>query len=276
MRRRGGFEHRGETNVKRLVLVAGGIVVLLVAWILLVTSIGGANSQEQGASQGGGDSQGRNASNEAPDQSPAGPTPEAPLTVEGSVQTSGGDEEPHYITPDNPRQAEREKYEDNLPEGGVSQEPGSYDPLGVEPKPGQLSQRDAERAELAASKFVTAAYGYTGEDKNKYNQGVGATIIWPGFYDSPAAARITDYASEVEDSGTKSAAKVTEFEKKSVSGKFGKEKIKAVITFSTADTYNRYGEIEGTKKSYRQEMALKRDGAVFKVAGAEKIEEVGG
>lgn len=268
---RGGFDHRGEPNYKRLFLIGGAILVVLLAWVLLVTSIGGARSEER-------DQPGNSSHQQARQDGRSGAAsktgaPDAPTENEGTLQMSGTDG-PHYITPENPQKAIKQKYGEGPPEGGAVDEPAAPDPLGINPKPGELSTRDSERAELAASKFVTAAYGFTGDDENEYNQGVGATVVWPEFYDSPGASEIKKYASQVEDGGTESAAKLVRLQKENVSGDYGEETIEAIAYFDTADTYNRYGEIEGARKSYRQQLTLDRDGAVFAVRAAGDIQQI--
>jgi hypothetical protein len=264
----GGGLRSGGSGGGKLWMFLGGAFLLLVVWTVAVFAFGGGGdgAAKERARQG------QTPAHTTPGSTVAGGEKEGPLySGEGKVVRGGG-EEPESITAADPERAIREKRESTVPEGGAHHEPGVYDPLGVDPEPGDLTPRDERRARLAAAKFVAAAYGYSGEDPDEYNQGVGETVVWPGFYDSEGAEEIRRFAGQVRSSGTESAAKLDRFE---VQGS-EPEEVVGYAYFRTADTYDRYGEIEGDEKSYRQRLKLARQGAVFKVAaagGVERIEE---
>ncbi|QIN78318.1 hypothetical protein GBA65_07080 [Rubrobacter marinus] len=122
---------------------------------------------------------------------------------------------------------------------------------------------------FAAARFVSAAYGYSGRDEDAYNQGVGATVVWPAFYESPGAAEIERYAAQVGKTGTESAALLTRFDVE----KTTPDTAEGYARFETGGGYGPDGELAGKKLAYRQRMVLARSGSVWKVRAAEKVEE---
>lgn len=173
---------------------------------------------------------------------------------------------------------------DSPPDGGVENGSGGHDPLGVSGQEVPLLPADKERARAAASQFVAAAYGYTGgpgeEDVRKYISGVSDHALTPEFYSSPGAEEVKRYEKLVRSSGTESAALLDLFDIQEViperrgDGEYTQQRVVGYAYFRTADEYNRYGEIEGNEKSYRQRLTLERYRAVFKVYAADEIEEV--
>lgn len=266
---RGGI-NRGDGADRKKILVVGGIIMgVILIWILFVLSFGGGTGpgqEAQGAAGDGAAQQGEQQDN--PQQGGEGP---AGNGNDGPVRQGGGGE-PESLEAEDPERAQREKY-DQTPDGGVTDEPAGHDPLGIEPEEGQLAARDQGRAELAAGNFITAAYGYTGDDRNEYNQKVGQTVVWPDFYDSEGSSEIQDYASQVEDSGTESAARLDRFEVETNEGEYGEETLTGYAYFATADAYGRYGDIQGNRMEYRQELTLVRTDATFKVKAVQPIEE---
>lgn len=263
-----GFNRGGGVGMRRLVMFAGIAFLLIMVWIIGVFAFGG----------GGGDGAADPEQGEQEQPSGGSTNPEstrgAEDVPEGTV-LEAGDDDPEAITADDPEEAEREKREEQgtTPEGGAEQEPGGHDPLGNEASSGDLTQRDQSRVRAAAAKFVTAAYGYSGEDPDEYNQEVGETVIWPEFFNSEGSREIERYAGQVEDSGTESAATLEEFDVEDSTGEPGREVIEGYAYFATADTYNDYGEIEGERAEYRQSLTIIRQQAIFKVEAAGPIEE---
>jgi hypothetical protein len=200
--------------------------------------------------------------------------------------------EPDYAAPENPEEVRREESvrdrenqgEASLPEGGAANEPASYDPLGISEQDIPLTPADEERVRAAAAQFVTAAYGYTGEageeGEREYLAGISDHALTPEFYASPGAREVERYAGLVRESGTRSAAKLERFEieevvpEERVEDGYTQQRVTGYAYFRTADEYNRYGEIEGEERSYRQRLTLERYRTVFKVYSAEEIEEV--
>jgi hypothetical protein len=129
---------------------------------------------------------------------------------------------------------------------------------------------DEERVRFAAARFVTAAYGYSGHDEDAYNQGVGETVAWPVFYESPGSEEIGRFAAQVGDTGTKSAALLTRFER--TGG--GPTTVTGYAYFETGEGYASEGELTGAKRSYRQQMTLVRSGGAWVVKATNAIEEI--
>ena len=119
--------------------------------------------------------------------------------------------------------------------------PGNYDPLGADASEGDLAALDEERLRFAASNYISAAYGYTGDDADAYNQGVGATVVWPDFFDSEGSSETKRYAEQVGESGTKSGAALTEFETLEIT----EDRATAYAYFETGSGYASDGSLTG-------------------------------
>ena len=122
---------------------------------------------------------------------------------------------------------------------------------------------------FASARFVTAAYGYSGHDEDAYNQGVGQTVAWPVFYESPGSKEIERYAAQVRGTGTKSAALLIRFER--IDG--GPTTVTGYAYFQTGGGYGANAELTGNKISYRQQMTLVRSGGTWVVKATNAIEE---
>ena len=274
---RGGLNRGDGPGTERTFVVLGAGMALVIGWMVAVFGLGGgeepaaadrarAAEEERAAAVGERSADGRAAPAEVPTDAGEG----------GHVRHGGGGE-PESITAEDPEAAMREQREGTVPEGGAVHEPGGHDPLGVDPERGALAPRDEGRARLAAAKFVAAAYGYTGRDRDEYYQAVGETVPWPhfggedsAFYSSPGGEEIRRFADQVEASGTESAAKLDRFEAEgSAQGK-----VAGYAYFRTADSYDRYGDIEGNVTSCRQRLVLTPYGATFKVSSAEEVERI--
>jgi hypothetical protein len=145
-----------------------------------------------------------------------------------------------------------------------------YDPLGAGASPGDLTEVDRERARFAAAQFISAAYGYTGNDEDAYNQGVGDTVVWPAFYESEGSKEIERFASQVEKTGTKSAAKLTRLNLRQTSP----HSASGYAYFETGEGYGTGGDLTGERRAYRQHMTLQRTGATWSVKATGPIQEV--
>jgi hypothetical protein len=151
----------------------------------------------------------------------------------------------------------------------AAKEPGVFDPAGKNPEPGDLTDTDKQRVEFAASQFVTAVYGYTGDDAEEYVNEIGRTVVGEEFYKSPGGQKVRDYSEEVDVYGVESAAKVDRFEVKDTEP----GKVVGMAHFDTADSYSRYGDLEGDKTRYTQKLTLVAEGEIYKVFSAEIREE---
>lgn len=264
--RMGGSAGGTRRERKRLFIYGGGLLGLVVLWTaaVFILGIGSGAGGEGGAASG------------AQEEATSGSRQE-PGVVEDTVFEAGGGEK-DYVTPEHPErfmEQERERDrraqgEPRLHEGGATGEPASYDPLGLQEERVPLTPADRRRAESTAARFVAAAFGYTGTDRDAYLDELNALLAPEEFYASPGSQEVERYSEQVEASGTSSAARMSAFEIEDVRG----QRVTGYAYFKTADTYNRYGGIQGDEKSYRQRLTLTRSGAVFEVSSADEIQEV--
>ncbi len=269
----GGFGGRERPGRRRAFIVGALVLLLGVGWSYGILSYGRDEGTEDAVAVPDG--------NRAPKQafSPDAAREEPQVVHDDNAHatalreqrqpTTGVSDTPVEASSGAPPTSSGPALRDDYPEG-VADEPGSYDPLGTSASPGDLAPIDRERIRFAAARFVSAAYGYSGRDEDAYNQGVGATVVWPGFYESPGAVEIERYAAQVGDTGTESAALLTRFEVE----KTTPDAAEGYAHFETGAGYGADGELTGERLAYRQRMTLARSGAVWKVRATEKVEEV--
>ena len=300
---RDGFNGRGR-GVRRKPLIIGGVVLaLIIVWSYAVLSYGGEEPARSTAPQGGG----ATTEQAAAEQTTASAVPDEPAYAEGdgnvgstngSTDNSAGEDPRSNSAGDDDSggqassreagngagEASGDAQQEPSPAGGqepapheqhdhpvgAANEPGNYDPLGTDAAEGDLAVLDEERLRFAAGNYISAAYGYTGDDADAYNQGVGANVVWPDFFDSEGSSEIERYAEQVGESGTKSGSLLTELETLEIT----EDWVTAYAYFETGSGYTGDGGLKGETQAYRQKMTLARTGATWKVLGVEKIEEV--
>lgn len=268
-------------------LVAIGAVVLVVVIGIAVLMLAGGGSGEQAES------------NQSASQAPAAPNPAVtpvdetvettqtteaapPAEGEGSASNEDGGEQSGGSGEDTPStgtpvSGDRESADQQQPppeagpgesEGpqseGAANEPGGFDPLNKNAKPGDLTETDKGRVELAVSKFIISAYGYRGGDPTEYVRGLETNVVVPDFYDSPAGAGVTEQTQKVAEGGVESAATMERFEI---------NKTEPELVEGTA--YYEAGPVDGSQSNYRQQITLVPDGAVYKVRSASAPQEIG-
>ena len=267
----GGFGGRARPGRRRVLAIGVIVLFLVVGWSYGVLSYGRGEGAGNAAAVSNGAPPGQTSSADAAREEPqAVPEDNAYATAPGGQQQSlEGTPKTLVEASNGAPQASPAPAPHDHPEGATN-EPGSYDPLGTGASAGDLAPIDRERVRFAAARFVSAAYGYSGRDEDAYNQGVGATVVWPVFYESLGAAEIERYAAHVEETGTESAALLTRFEVRTTTPSTAE----GYAYFETGAGYGRDGELTGEKVAYRQRMTLARSGAVWKVRATEKIEEV--
>lgn len=268
----GGFRQRRQSGRRRVLIVGGALLALLLAWSYAVLSY-----------DGGGDASGGSAPSETRAVPPEGgsvagsaPRPEREAVPDNTAYAedhAGG--QPDGDAADGAGPEENPEVRETEPSrAGVeaeSFEPEGYrpDPLGTGASAGDLAPVDEGRVRFAAARFVTAAYGYSGDDENAYNQEVGATVAWPVFYESPGSKEIERYAAQVGGSGTRSAALLTRFELTESEGPTAS----GYAHFETGEGYGKGGALTGRKHTYRQKMTLVRSGGAWIVKYTDEIEE---
>ncbi len=269
----GGFQQRAKTGRRRAIVYGALLFLFLVVWSAVILSWG-PSSEEAG---GSGDSGQRPSASEA-QGSAAGREREAVPEKPASAQQEAGGGVAEEAGGDAPAAGQSGAQEaaptgQDAPAGAGHQhaEPAGFrpDPLGTGASDGDLAPIDEERVRFAAARFITAAYGYSGDDENAYNQGVGSTVAWPVFYESPGSKEIGRFAAQVKETGTKSSALLTRFELTGASG----SEASGWAYFQTGEGYGESGGLTGKKLSYRQKMTLVRSGGAWIVKATEPIQE---
>ena len=279
--RPGRYDERNNGRRRdRLVIYTGIAVSIVLLWTLLVLVLGvGSHGSGSAANDGAGAGKQSSAGGDTGQAAKGGITAPHPENNGGTLvhsDTLGG--KPEAVRPTNPAKfIAQERVRDRkasgqppLPKGGAVDEPSGRDPLGIKAKKIPLTPVDQDRVKAAAAKFVIDAYGYSGKDRNEYVKNLNRQIIPQTFYSSPGDTEIESYLQLIESRGTKSAAKLTGFE----FGRVTDQEIPGYAYFSTADSYDHYGNLVGNKTNYRQKLALVRNGAVFSVKSADRIQEV--
>jgi hypothetical protein len=230
----------GRAREKRLLLLyAGGMISVVFLWMCLIFFLG--------VGSGAGESESAGARIE-----------------EGSGNGRGGE-----------RGREENRLAQRAPAAdiaGSTDEPAGHDPLGIQKQDVPLTPADKGRVKGAAARFVAAAYGYSGRDRDEYLDALNSLLIPQKFYASPGSEEIERLSEQVETTGTKGAAKMSAFEIEEVN----RQRAEGYAYFETADSYDRYGELVGNEKGYRQRLTLARSGAIFLVEAAGEVQEVRG
>lgn len=269
-------------------LVLALVALLLVAYAIVVATIGskGAGTAEEGASPGGGpsaeearaDPGEKREKKAADDRNGPGDKQELPLTAPGDEDRG----EP------NPNAAPEDGHEDFVTEpegsdagpgpGGAKGEPSGYDPLGKGTDGPVLSETQLERAELAVSNYVTAVYGYSGDDDAEYQKKVGEAVVFPGFFSSPGAESVREVQRRIERSpdGVTSGATLKGFAVEQQTD----EQIEGVayfevgerVAFSKTDPSG--VSLEGEITRYAQPLDLRLYGPQWRVTAAGQRQEV--
>lgn len=131
---------------------------------------------------------------------------------------------------------------------------------------------DERQVRSAAGRFISAAYGYTGNSTQDYRAGVERTTITGELLKSPGGERIKDYSETAGKEGIKSAAKLQRFEVTSQSG----EEVEGVAYFDVGRSYDRYGAIKGDTTPYRQELTLVPYEGSYRVSSASGEQQIEG
>jgi hypothetical protein len=250
------------------------LLLLLVIWSVIVLSWGPPSEQAGGSRENG--SQPRAGEAPAPGDGEREAVPDEPASARQDPEGGAADQsagEPSGGQQSAPSAAPPTGGADTGRAGsgrGHGESAGFRpDPLGTGASEGDLAPVDEERVRFAAARFVTAAYGYSGENADAYNQGVGETVAWPVFYESPGSKEIGRFAEQVEKSGTRSAALLTRFEQTGGDS----ADVTGYAYFETGEGYGRNGGLTGSRISYRQKMTLVRSGGAWIVKATEPVEE---
>ena len=274
---------------KSWILLAFAALLLLAGYALAVAWIGGGSAGEAGRDgapaaeqaranpKGGG--QGDSAKG-ADDRRGAGDDRDLPLTAPGDDDRS----EPNPdggATDHNHEEVfvyEPEGSDQGPGPGGTEGEPGGHDPLGKGTDGPVLSETQLERAELAVSNYVTAVYGYSGDDFNEYQKKVGEAVVFPGFFSTPGAEHVREVQRRIEQSpeGVQSGALLNGFDPEQQTDK----QIKGVAYFEVGEsvafskTASSGVQLKGEVTSYAQPLNLQLYGQQWRVTAAGQRQEV--
>jgi hypothetical protein len=267
----GGFRQRTKSGRRRVIVSGVLLLLLLVIWSAIVLSWGPPSEQTGGSRENG--SRARAGEAPAPEDGESEAVPDEPASVRQDSEGGAADQpagEPSGRQQSAPSAAPPPGGAD-AGRAGSGREPAGFrpDPLGTGASDGDLAPVDEERVRFAAARFVTAAYGYSGENADAYNQGVGQTVAWPVFYESPGSKEIGRFAEQVEKTGTRSAALLTRFEKTGGDS----AAVTGYAYFETGEGYGRNGGLTGSRISYRQKVTLVRSGGAWIVKATEPVEE---
>jgi hypothetical protein len=201
----------------RTLIFFGLVAVLLICWLVFAL-LSGRDSEPGGGAQ----DQARQDTAEQQASDPSAPPAPGESNETGAEKPGAGDPpKPSGDTGDEPESAQKP------PEGQpVSQQNGerppasagespeqSYeavDPLGIEDE--QVERGVENGARLAATNFITYAYGYTGDDKAKYLGAVKRAVLDPEFFQSPGGRTVQQTAALIDERGSiKNAARIEAF-----------------------------------------------------------------
>lgn len=141
-------------------------------------------------------------------------------------------------------------------DGETDTEPGGPDPT------------DEDRARSAADRYITSAYGYSGDSGEDYRRGISRTADTPGFYRSPGGEQVRDYAKAAGKDGISAAAVMESFEITSTEG----STVEGTAYFRAGTEYDRYGELDGEGEPFAIDLTLTPVNSAYEVsrAGAER------
>lgn len=144
-------------------------------------------------------------------------------------------------------------------EGG-SDEGGSHEdsPKKVE----EFGEQDEDQVELTVSRFVSAAYGYSGNDAYAYSRAIDA-LVMPDFYSSTGGEWITRYTEAVAEGGIYSSARLDRFE---IAGTSSDE--------AEGTAYFESGAIGEELTDYYQRITLVPSEGLYKIQAASKEKRV--
>lgn len=250
----GGGGPGGSGRKSAAALIACGIAALAAAWLTVVLLLGGEAGQ-------------------IALQEPRPAEPELTSLEETTPHPLGADEGARSDGTPGSRYVERGgekpgaggsggKSGRDLPEGGVTNEPGGYDPLGTGASPGDLSPTERGRVERAVGGYILYAFGYTGADRAEYISAVNLAVVNPEFYETPGAAAVGAFSESVVEGGAESEARIEEFDMEEQ----GLREAEGVARFSMDGS-------EGTG-NFEQRLTLVKWGAGWKVRAADPMRRI--
>lgn len=294
--------HTPEDRTRRrtLTMVVALVVVALLAWIALISAIAGgdgsagsnekagdtADGQQAAVGDGTEATEGARRTTDSGDaaRAPQARTPE-PTAQDVPVQESPSGDwqqdeapqgEPAVAQESNADETSASLGEDASDDASASPEPPrrqqGMDPLGKDPEPGDLTETQEERVESAADRFVTAAFGYTGNSEREYRKGILDAALARGLYRSPGGKKIQKYAKAAGEDGITAAAVMDRFE----ITRTDPNQVEGIAHFRVGREYNQYAEIRGESTAFTQKLTLSPAYSSYFVSWAEPEKQVEG
>lgn len=182
---------------------------------------------------------------------------------EDDPDRDGADSKPEE---DKPVADEPSESFDPLGDGSQSpEEPTEAEPTEAEPTEAELTEsggRDRRRVEITVSRFVSAAYGYSGNDPTAYSQAIEAVVV-PDFYSSTGGEWIGKYTDAVANGGIEATAALERFEIAEVSS----DRVVGTAYFES-------GAVGEEPTDYYQRIMLSPSEEMYKVQAASKEKKV--
>jgi hypothetical protein len=249
------------SRVARIMPIAAVALALIAAWVLAITMLGGQEKASSEAPVPPATTTEAAETAAAPgDDSTTASAPEDGAPESGS--DPGGSEEPEAVEVE--RETPAPAPVPKKPVGQViPEEPPTYNPLGKEIGPNDLTETQRGRVELAASQFVVHAYGFTGKGEKAsrdYEAGISRSVVAPVFYESPGAGALAKLARQIEAEGVQATASLDSFEVSQAAP----EKVRGTARFTV--------ESDAGTNSYAQELLLENSGAIWRVEQAGEIQ----
>ena len=147
--------------------------------------------------------------------------------------------------------------------GAKPKESGSGNPE-AEVKPDETGVADEDRAKAAADRYITSAYGYTGNSASEYREGIARTADTQSLYRSPGGKQIRDYERAAEKDGITAAAVMERVEITATEG----STIEGTAYFRVGKEYDRYGELKGESTPFKVDLTLSPVRSTYEVSSS--------
>lgn len=288
-----GGSNRGQyepTTRWGLVVVIAAVVLMIVLLVVLFAALNGGSESDGQDRQSAADAprvgnpaavSEESTSEETTSQKTTSESPEEQAETgagdEGEGDGEGPDQEEQQATnqPVSDESGDPDEDQDSGGKGSYGQgavnERAGFDPLNKNAKPGDLTETDRDRARLTVWKFVSSAYGFSGNDKTAYARGVEQNVVLPDFYESPGGEAIAQRVQNFEEEEVPGAAKLEDFEIESTDP----ERVVGTASYVTGESFARSGDLRGDKSEYRQRITIVPQGEIYKVSAASEREEMG-
>lgn len=289
-----GGRNRGQyepTTRWGLVVVIAAVVLMIVLLVVLFAALNGGSESDGQDRQSAADAprvgnpaavSEESTSGETTSQKTTSESPEEQAETgagdEGESDGEGPDQEEEQQATNQPvsdESGDPDEDQDSGGEGSYGQgavnERAGFDPLNKNAKPGDLTETDRDRARLTVWKFVSSAYGFSGNDKTAYARGVEQNVVLPDFYESPGGEAIAQRVQNFEEEEVSGAAKLEDFEIESTDP----ERVVGTASYVTGESFARSGDLRGDKSEYRQRITIVPQGEIYKVSAASEREEMG-